>query len=310
MEKIDAINFEFIKCPICENDKSTFLFHTADSKNFNNNSIFSVVQCKNCKLVFLDPRPENDKWIEYIKNTNLYFSSAKDVENALSRIKKYPPGKLLDIGCGNGEFLFQAKKLGWNVTGVELFPNTNPHNIPIKYGFLENMELPEKHFDIITFWGVTEYLREPLKFFKKVNASLKDNGHIIFVASNYHSIQRAIMQVHNFPRQQFIWSKSAFEFLFNKIGLKITSCDYKNDIRNGWCTEFLTFLFKQIILQKSKHQILIEHNSGTKEKNWIILVIKAADRIITIPLSIILSFFGFNGVINITAKKTLLKCAE
>jgi len=309
MNKLNA-NHEPADCPLCENKECNFLFYVCDSQDANNKSIWNAVQCTNCKILFLNPWQITDKWIETIKKSNLYLSSTAYIKNALKRINKYHAGKILDIGCGHGEFLFQAKKLGWNVAGVELFPNANPHNIPIRYGFFENMDLPKKYFDIVTFWGVTEYLREPLKFFEKAKTVLKDDGHIIFVASNYRSIQRAIMQVHNFPRQQFIWSKSAFEFLFNKVGLEITSCDYKNDIRNGWCTEFLTFLFKQIILQKSRHQILREHNSGIKEKNLIILLVKAVDRIITMPLSIILSFLGFNGVMNITAKKTLLKCAE
>ena len=30
------------------------------------------------------------------------------------------PGRLLDVGCGNGEFLKFARKYGWNVVGIDL----------------------------------------------------------------------------------------------------------------------------------------------------------------------------------------------
>lgn len=292
-------NEKMKNCPVCKTNKNKLVFRTYDSQD--------IVQCEKCKLVFLNPSLQKDEWLKCIKK-GLYISSQKYIKNAISRIKKFNPGKLLDIGCGNGEFLFQAQKLGWEVRGVELFEGNNPCNLPVKYGTFEEIDLPEKYFDIITFWGVTEYLMEPLKFFEKVKTVLKDNGKILFVTSNYYSVQRAIMKVHNFPRQQLIWSMPSIKFLFHKVGLRIINHDYKNDIRNGRCTELITFLFKKIVLQKSEYQILAEHNSNISERNFIILAIKILDRIITIPLSAVLSLFGFNGVVNITAEK--IKCAE
>ena len=38
----------------------------------------------------------------------------------------FPPwsgeGRLLDVGCGNGYFLAFMRRMGWNVSGVEIDP--------------------------------------------------------------------------------------------------------------------------------------------------------------------------------------------
>ncbi|MEW6556588.1 MAG: class I SAM-dependent methyltransferase [Elusimicrobiota bacterium] len=286
---------EMKECPVCKTNRNKLIFHHIyDSQD--------IVQCEKCKLVFLNSSLQKAEWLEYIKK-GLYLSSQKYIKNALARLQKNKPGKLLDIGCGNGEFLYQAQKLGWDVTGVELFEGNNLYNLPVKYGIFEEMDLPENYFDIVTFWGVTEYLIDPLKFFEKVKTVLKNSGKILFVMSNYYSVQRAIMKVHNFPRQQLVWSMPSIKFLFEKVGLRIIKYDYRNDIRNGRCTELITFLFKKIVLRKTEYQILLEHNSNIRERGFIIFIIKVLDRIITIPLSVMLSLLGYTGVVNITAKK-------
>jgi SAM-dependent methyltransferase len=233
-----------------------------------------------------------------------YKSSSDDLSACIKRLNKYRPGSLLDIGCGQGGFLNEARKLNWDVQGVDVSDTIpNPHNVPVKYGDFNTMELPQNHYDMVTFWGVTEYIREPLGFFKKLAGIVKDTGTVMFVMSNFNSIQRSYMRVHNFPRQQQVWTVDALRYICEETGLEITGCDYANDVRGGRCTELITFLYKRIVQGLSWDRILMEHARPPQKKSFTMLAVKIVDRVITLPLSAIASLFGYNGVMNITLKR-------
>lgn len=302
---MDASLCEKISCPVCRNAEATALFSVTDSTLEQPEEIWSIVRCPRCTLVYINPRPVYENWLKYYRQPQSYYkSSHDDITGCIRRLKKYKPGRLLDIGCGQGEFLHEARALNWDVQGIEVSDTIpNPYKVPVSYGDVNTMDLPENYYDMVTFWGVTEYLRDPAGFFKKAAGIVKDTGTIMFVMSNFNSLQRAYMRVHNFPRQQQVWTMPALKYMCNEAGLEITGCDYANDVRSGRCTELVTFLFKHFVQGLSWGRILMEHAQPAKKKTGTMLVVKFIDRIITIPLSAIASLFGYNGVVNITLKK-------
>ncbi len=103
---------------------------------------------KNLKYGFLETTPLPDisklskyyETEEYISHTdakrNLFekvYHSVRNyaIKNKITLInKEQEKGKLLDVGCGTGDFLFAAKNNGWNVTGIE--PNQKARSIANK----------------------------------------------------------------------------------------------------------------------------------------------------------------------------------
>ena len=64
---------EMINCPICNNDKFTFLFKSKDYLN-NIEGEFDIVRCDNCSLVLTNPRPDKIEIIKYYpENYRAYF---------------------------------------------------------------------------------------------------------------------------------------------------------------------------------------------------------------------------------------------
>jgi SAM-dependent methyltransferase len=305
---MDTPERETISCPVCRSAESSVLFSVTDSVIERPEERWNIVRCPRCTLVYINPRPALENWLEYYRQpTSYYKSSPDDVSACINRLKKFKPGRLLDIGCGQGGFLNEARALKWDVQGIDVSDTIpNPHNLPIKYGDFNTMELPQNHYDLVTFWGVTEYIREPAGFFKKLAGIVKDNGAAMFVMSNFNSIQRSYMRVHNFPRQQQVWTFPALRYVCAEAGLEITSRDYSNDVRGGRCTELVTFLYKHIARGLSWDRILMEHARPDK-KNLTMLAVKTLDRLITLPLSAAASLFGYNGVMNITLKRKKLE---
>ena len=168
-------------------------------KNVNNLKIF---KCKRCSLVFsnfLDYPDEIDSIYEenYFEKydtslkDNPKIKTYKKAIRTINKIKK-KKGNLLDLGCGEGNFLVLAKKRGWNCYGVDLSKYaTNiakKRKLNVSNKLLEEIKFKEKYFDVITLWDAIEHLSDLPKVFKELSRILKDDGTIIIRTPNEQSV--------------------------------------------------------------------------------------------------------------------------
>jgi SAM-dependent methyltransferase len=101
-------------------------------------------------------------------------------------------GRLLDIGCGTGNFLAAACDAGYEVTGIELDRNA-ARFAKERLGLqrvlpLTISEFAEQHvdqrFDVVTFFEVLEHQAAPLDFLENVKACLRPGGVIALSVPN------------------------------------------------------------------------------------------------------------------------------
>ena len=107
-----------------------------------------------------------------------------------------PGARALDIGCGNGSFLWQLRSLGWEVCGVEPDPKSAAHardaGLDVRDGLLQQQSFPEAHFDGITMTHVIEHLHEPMDTLRRCWKLLKPGGQITVSTPNLGSRGHAI----------------------------------------------------------------------------------------------------------------------
>ena len=106
------------------------------------------------------------------------------------------PGKLLDVGCGNGEFLAMMQQAGWDVSGVEPDPtaaqvSSERLNITVPTVDLEGASFPSKSFDAITLSHVLEHVYDPIGVLRECRRILKPAGHVVIVTPNIGSLGHA-----------------------------------------------------------------------------------------------------------------------
>jgi 2-polyprenyl-3-methyl-5-hydroxy-6-metoxy-1,4-benzoquinol methylase len=103
-----------------------------------------------------------------------------------------PPGKLLDVGCGNGARLARLRSLGWEVCGQDIDPQAVAYaietfGISAYLGHLEDIRFPEASFDYITLNHVVEHSHDPVRLLKECRRLLKKGGLLVIVTPNADS---------------------------------------------------------------------------------------------------------------------------
>ena len=99
--------------------------------------------------------------------------------------------KLLDVGCGSGEFLLRAQEAGWNAIGVEpdkkAVEQANRHDLNVIQGDLKTFAEQQDIFDYITLNHVLEHTHDPVAYIKDCYRLLKPGGIIWIETPNIKS---------------------------------------------------------------------------------------------------------------------------
>lgn len=157
------------------------------------------IKCPNCNLIYISPRPDLNE-IENLYSHVNSFSTDKLLSKKLkiSLVEKHhlkivqknlKKGSLLEIGPGDGKFLNEAKKLGYDVYGIELNSLQakfirNELNIPCEEKPFNKLSFNGKKFDIIFHRNVISHFYDPVAEFQKMNDGIKQNGLLIFETGN------------------------------------------------------------------------------------------------------------------------------
>lgn len=192
--------------------KSCNLCGSSNIQNYAQFNKYSLQKCSSCDLLFTDQDSIDMKSL-YTKDYfdgihgNFFADCKKDYETRINTSKKLQnfqhvlkkiketksSGKFMDIGCATGVFLDMAQKEGYDVTGVDVSEfackyATENFGIKTLNGKLEDLQLEEKSFDIITMWDVIEHVPNPHAFLKEVHRILKDDGIIFILTVNDSSL--------------------------------------------------------------------------------------------------------------------------
>lgn len=247
---------ENVPCPLCGAPDHKLLFLRRDHTHLVSDEKFRVVRCRDCGFVFVNPRPGAEDIHAYYPqefyaghlSPGELLEETKDRNAAkLAMFRHLRPGRLLDIGCQKGEFLFKAGKAGWEVHGVEF--SSKPPNLfglPIYYGEIGDAPYPAEHFDLITMWAVLEHVHDPLAVLCHIKRLLRPGGRALILVPNFNSIPARLMRHDDVPRHLLMFTPRTFGRLSEKAGFKVVRTVFGDDIFSGSTRGALNFLYKRL----------------------------------------------------------------
>jgi 2-polyprenyl-3-methyl-5-hydroxy-6-metoxy-1,4-benzoquinol methylase len=162
-----------------------------------------LVCCKSCNFVFCDRIPTQS---ELIAHYNTYPRHETISEITIKRYKELANkfesfrinNKWLDVGCGNGHMLSEAKKLNWEVYGTEFTDRAveicSSKGISMNQGALNTSNYKKGQFDIITFIEVIEHINSPNKELSDFHYLLRKGGLLYITTPNFNSISRNLLK--------------------------------------------------------------------------------------------------------------------
>ena len=228
----------YVECPICGTEIKKDDFIEVYKSPFNNQN-YELYECSKCELQWWEPLKmvpefyENDVF-------NLYTSFHEGVRTKIGQnhkafFKYFPKkieGKLLDIGCGDGIFLREAQRRGFEVWGID-FDRKSVEVVKKSLGvktvysmsleeFCEFAKERDLKFDVVTFFEVLEHQDRPREFLEKVKSLLKDGGYVAGSVPNRERLFREVDWKYfrgDYPPHHFLrFSKGALGNAFKILG--------------------------------------------------------------------------------------------
>lgn len=161
---------------------------------------YPISSCRKCRLVYVSRIPQVDKGKvigEYYSGENEEIEAVRlrytDVSKyLLDEIEKIHPdkGRLLDVGCGYGFFLVEARKNDWQVFGTELsdiaidFMRTRQNLPDVWFADLSDEGLPIEKVDVINMTNVLEHVPSPTKTLHDCRNLLETGGALLIRVPN------------------------------------------------------------------------------------------------------------------------------
>jgi 2-polyprenyl-3-methyl-5-hydroxy-6-metoxy-1,4-benzoquinol methylase len=138
-------------------------------------------------------------------------------------------GRILDVGCGNGERLELLKNLGWTVKGIDFdrqsVEKAKRRGLDVDCGDLKSMNYPADSFDAVIMSHVIEHVPQPRELLAECARLLKLGGRLVMLTPNaesfgldyYGRCWRGLEP----PRHLQIFSQPALEQIVKQAGLNV-----------------------------------------------------------------------------------------
>lgn len=172
-----------------------------------------LVQCNNCGLVYVSPRPAANELYAlygetYFKNDDDgtvgyrdYLADERNIRltfnrrlNLLHRFIQPGSGrKLLDVGCAAGFFIDEAARRGWHVEGLDVssfaveYVREHFGHEATNTSLIDADHLEADSYSLLTMWDVIEHVPDPQRNIQRAAELLHSGGYIAMITPDVGS---------------------------------------------------------------------------------------------------------------------------
>ncbi len=261
------LQHEHVNCALCGTDNTGILYQIDTQKCklsslwiddicYDITSIETIVKCKICGLIYVNPRRLVAPNIyPYSTIQELYYFQKTYSQRlwAYTRLVHllphwlgYHPQTLLDIGCGDGALIEVARMAGITSYGFEISPSLIrlvQAQLGVDSVVSDLTCLPEKSYDIVTLINVLEHVPEPIKILQECKRLIKTGGMLLVHVPNIGGLPARLTRArwHQIePLEHFYYfHEHTLKHMLMKVGLEpkrrfslITSSGIKGSLQS------------------------------------------------------------------------------
>lgn len=211
---------------------------------------FGLRPCTRCGRKVLDPRPSASELGAWYGRGYFGAGSTKfvgPIENYVALFRRSrarlaarllgQPGdgslagrRVLDVGCGAGQFLAALAARGCECHGTELSAETAVRaagvaGIRLHVGPIDASTYPEGIFDLISAWHVLEHLSDPDATLRNCRRWIREGGTLMVAVPNIDSWQARLFRGYWFhldpPRHLFHFGVASLRTALQEAGFRI-----------------------------------------------------------------------------------------
>lgn len=219
---------------------------------------FEIVVCTTCGLGQTSPQPiDLDKYYAGYHGGRHGFTArfrAWSRSRILNRCLDPADGakSVLDVGCGDGDFLLSARNSGWLMAGTERGERISDIDgvrvLPDLAAVRE--EFGDSSFDAITFWHSLEHFDDPAATLADINALLSEKGVLLIAVPDFGGWQSRLFGKHwlhlDVPRHLWHFTADSLKQLLERHGFSVKGvrhCEFEYDVL-GWSQSCLNAIFQ------------------------------------------------------------------
>ena len=202
---------------------------------------FSIVRCLQCQLGMTLPEPED---LEPYYGERYYggrhwitrrYCAWRRMRVIKQTTRGTTPSTLVDIGCGDGSFLLEARQAGWTVLGTEVNDRIPSPGLEI-WGSLDDLRT-RAPFGCITLWHSLEHLRDPMRALADLAEMLVPGGTFVVAVPNSRGLQARLFGRHwlhlDVPRHLYHFSLPSLRAELDRAGLEVTRV-WHHEVEYDW----------------------------------------------------------------------------
>jgi 2-polyprenyl-3-methyl-5-hydroxy-6-metoxy-1,4-benzoquinol methylase len=166
-----------------------------------------LVECVECEMVFLDNWGDDFETELYDYYAQRIGRSQQEIfrdvnriryQELLGRFESIVAGRsILDVGCGQGQFVHTARDRGWNPLGIDLSASAIElglsFGLPVRQLDFFSPDLAPGSFDVITMFELIEHVPRPGRFVARAEELLRPGGLLYLTTPNFGCIDRRLL---------------------------------------------------------------------------------------------------------------------